>query len=323
MNKPVISNLFIHEDEVKSLFSILGNKENDMSYALGYVLSKSSKLLREFIKKLHNNIIFTNAVIKLQESGEDAGYTDFEITLDNEYFFVIEAKKGWKLPSTNQLKRYLKRFRHFKGKKRAFVLISDCEKDYVCHSFPNRLYGIPIMSFSWSNIITLIDEVRSSVPNKQKLLLHELKDYLKEVVIMENQESNRVFVVSLAKRAGRGIALSPKEIVYDRKYYFYPQGKNWPKIPPNYISFRFDGKLQSIHHVEKYEVVEDVHEYIPEIRKGKIKNYFLLWLGPRFEPRKELPNGNIWSNGRRWCMLDTLFTSKTIKEASEITKKRE
>ena len=88
------------------------------------------------------------------------------------------------------------------------------------------------------------------------------------------------------------------------------------------MAFRYDGKLQSIHHVKTYEVVSDMHNHIPEIKKGKVKNHYLLYLEKPFEPRKELPNGNIWSNGRVWCMLDTLFTSKTIKEACEVSRKR-
>ena len=32
--------------------------------------------------------------------------------------------------------------------------------------------------------------------------------------------------------------------------------------------------------------------------------------------------GKIYPNGRVWCMLDTLFTSKTISQARDISKKR-
>ena len=320
--KPDIS-LFIHNEEVNSLFEILGEEENDLTYSLGYVLSQCPRLLKEIINQVFKNIRFSNAVIKLQESGNDAGFTDFEIIIYNEYFFIIEAKMGWTLPDTNQLKKYLSRFREFKKTKRAFIVLSDCTEEYFKQEYVDSLYGIPIKQLTWTDVILLIDEVYHNVSNRQKILLHELKEYLKEVVIMENHESNKVFVVSLAGDQPYWSELSWKDFVYKRNFYFYPQGKNYPKIPPNYIAFRYDGRLQSIHHVEKYLVVQDVHKYIPEIKKGKIKNHFLLYLGEPFEPRKELPNGNIYSSGRLWCMLDTLFTSKTVKEASEITKKRE
>ncbi|MBI5873159.1 MAG: hypothetical protein HZB36_03330 [Candidatus Omnitrophica bacterium] len=139
---------------------------------------------------------------------------------------------------------------------------------------------------------------------------------------MENKESNMVWVVSLNSGTPSWSKIPWRDIVYKKEHYFYPSAPHWPKIPYNYIAFRYDGRLQSVHHIKKYELVEDVHKHIPEIRRKKLRDHYLLWLDEGFEPRKVLPNGNIWSNGRIKCMLDTLFTSKTIKEASEITKKR-
>lgn len=322
MSKQIESTLYIHDDEVNSVFELVGNNENDLSYSLGYTLTKSLLLLKYFIKKIYKNINFSEAVIKLQQAGEDKGYTDFEITIDNKYLFIIEAKKGWILPEIKQLKRYISRFRGFEKTKRNLIVLSDCKKEYFKKSYVASLYGIPVKSLTWEDVINLLNEVYSRVPNKEKVILRQFKEYLEEVVIMDNQESNKVYVVSLSNDIPSWSELSWKDIVCKKMHYFFPQEKNWPKIPPNYIAFRSGGKLLSIHHVEKYEVVRDVHQYIPEIKKNEVKNMFLLWLGRGFEPRKELPNGKIWSNGRVWCMLDTLFTSKTIKEACDISKKR-
>ena len=321
MSRHIESTLFIHDEQVESIFEILGSDENDLSYSLGYVLSRSQRLLKAIISSIYSKVRFTRAVIKLQESGRDKGYTDIEITLDNEYLFVVEAKKGWVLPSTEQIKRYLPRFRKFRRSKRMFIVLSDCDHNYCRSQLPSSFYNVPIRGLAWREIIDLIEDVYSQAANKEKELLLQLQQYLEKVVIMENQDSNWVYVVSLADSTPSWSDVSWKDIVYTKEFYFYEQGYG-PKIPPNYIAFRFDGQLQSIHHVDKYEVVQDVHKYIPEIKRNKIRNHYLLWLGPRFEPRKELPNGNIWSNGRLWCMLDTLFTSKTIKAACEDSNKR-
>lgn len=317
----VQSSLYIHDAEVHSIFDIVGEKENDLSYSLGYVLSKSQRLLRALITKIYKPLNFKNAVIKLQESGIHDGFTDFEITLDNKYLFIIEAKKGWILPATQQLKKYLPRFRGFKKTQKAFVVLSDCTKEYFRSEFNDSLYNVPIKSLAWADVISLIDEVYAGSSTKEKWLLHSLKEYLRGIIVMESQESNWVYVVCLANGAPSWSKILWKDVVYKRHFYFYPQGKGWP-VPSNYIAFRFDGKLQTIHHVRKYEVVQDIHSYIPEIRKGKLQDHYLIWLEEGFEPRKELPTGNIWSNGRVNCMLDTLFTSKTIKEAISISKKR-
>jgi len=304
------------------MFEILGEDENDLSYSLGYVLSQCPLLLKLLVKRIYGKLKFSNAIIKMQENAKDKGYTDFEINLDNKYLFIIEAKKGWNLPTTKQLKRYLPRFREFNKRKRKFLILSDCSEEYFKQNFPDSLYNVAIQSLMWADLLDMVHEVYPKVSNKEKTLLSQLNIYLNEVVVMENQESNWVYVVSLASNTPSWSELSWKDVVYKRNHYFYPQGKIWPKIPPNYIGFRYDGKLQSLHHVEKYEVVDDVHKYIPEIKKGELRNMFLLWLGPSFEPRKEIPNGNVWTNGRFWCMLDTLFTSRTIKEAIEISDSR-
>ncbi len=270
----------------------------------------------------YKKIKFKTVNIELQTFGKDKGFTDFEITVDNEFHFVIEAKKGWVLPSTIQLKRYLNRFGDFTKTKRMFIILSDCSEGYVNNNLPPSLYGVPITSITWRGIIKSINQDYPNANNKEKYLLRELKEYLQKVVQMENKESNLVYVVSLANNIPNWSKISWKDVVYKKKRYFYPSDGGWPKIPPNYIAFRFDGILQSIHHVEDYEVVDDMHNEIKEIKKGKLINHNLLKLGPRFEPRSILQGGNLWSNGRRWCMLDTLFTSRTIEEACNISKRR-
>ncbi|MFA5412646.1 MAG: hypothetical protein WC350_04855 [Candidatus Micrarchaeia archaeon] len=317
------SSIFIHQEEVKSIFQLLGTDENDLSFSLAYVIAKSPKLLKAIIEHVYQKKIrFNNVVIKLQEAGKDSGFTDVEIVINNQFFFLIEAKKGWNLPSTDQLKKYISRFGGFKNPRRMFIVLSDCSEEYVKQQFRDSLYGIPIKSLAWRDIIKLIEKIYAEVPHMEKHLFNELKTYLTEVVVMENKESNWVYVVSLRDDTPSWSKIAWKDIVYKKGKYFYPQGKNWPKIPPNYIAFRYDGKLQSIHHVERYEAVADVNEFISEIKKGKIKNHYLLWLGESFQPRKEVPNGVIWSNGRLWCMIDTLFTSSTLKEATRISSKR-
>ncbi len=328
MSRHINSSLFAHGSEVKTRFDLLGSDENSLTFSLGYAIAKSPRFLKTLIKRVYRNVKFSNAVIKLQESSKHAGFTDIEILLDNEHLIIIEAKKGWTLPTTDQLKRYLPRFRGIRHRNRRFVILSDCKDEFVHFTYPESLYNVPITPLRWADLIGIIDETHGAVANKEKLILGELRDYIKEVAIMENHESNYAYVVSLADSTPSWSKISWMDVVYKRKHYFYPQGKNWPEIPPNYIAFRFGGKLQTIHHVDKYEIVTDMHSFIPEIKKGELCNYYLLYLGEKIEPRKELPNRlstekDIWSNGRYWCMIDTLFTSKSIRQAIEITHKRE
>jgi hypothetical protein len=102
----------------------------------------------------------------------------------------------------------------------------------------------------------------------------------------------------------------------------------WPAIPPNYLGFRYQGKLQSIHHVNDYELVEDFAPFFPEINQKKwqpennAESYFLYTLGPAIRPPHEIKNGGIYPNGRLWAALDLLLTSKTVEQARDRTQRR-
>ena len=98
-------------------------------------------------------------------------------------------------------------------------------------------------------------------------------------------------------------------------------GKRWPKDPPNYVGFRYFGKLQSIHHVESYEIFTNPNEKFQEIPGKKWNPHFLYKLGPAIIPPREVKSGNI-RNRHDWCMLDTLLITDTISEAKSITGKR-
>ncbi len=99
----------------------------------------------------------------------------------------------------------------------------------------------------------------------------------------------------------------------------------WPHTPPNYVGFRFDGRLQQIRHVEHYEVITRPHDYIAEIipeADWSDEPHFLYTLGPVIEPPQPVRTGKIFRNQRVWCALDLLLTSGTIREARDKTQER-
>jgi hypothetical protein len=141
---------------------------------------------------------------------------------------------------------------------------------------------------------------------------------------VQSSGATSVFVVSLGNDVPDGWHISWIDIVKKRSLYFHPVGINgWPKVPPTYIAFRYYGELQSIHHIEDYEVLTNLQKSIPELPLEEWEPHFLYKLGPAFRPDHPVPTGTIWANGRKWCMLDTLFTAKTIWEAAKITQQRD
>ena len=166
---------------------------------------------------------------------------------------------------------------------------------------------------------------RAASNHEQKHLLAEFCDYLREVMTMQKKDSNMVYVVSLGHGTPDGCVLSWIDIVNTHNKYFHPLGGKggWPTDPPNYIAFRYNGQLQSIHHVDDYVVSKNLHNEIPEMPDvQETMNFYVYSLGPAIIPSKTVKTGNIYRNGRVWAMLDTLLTCDTISEARDLTQSR-
>jgi hypothetical protein len=264
------------------------------------------------------------AQLRLQHYWKKKGITDIEILLSNRLHLIAEAKCGWHLPKYSQLKKYASRLRRSQTRQKKILVLSECSKTYAENYLDAlEVKGIPIEPISWKSVDGMISRAFRSGSHAEKRLLRDLQTYLGKVTKMQDIDSNKVFVVSLGHGTHSGWKISWVDVVRERRRYFHPMGiKGWPKEPPNYIAFRYRGKLMSIHHIKGYEVGTDLHKYLREIPKKKRKPFFIYKLGPAIKPSREIPNGAVYPNGRIWCMFDTLFTSNTIAQARDITKKR-
>ena len=172
----------------------------------------------------------------------------------------------------------------------------------------------------WKEVAQLTSVPKAN--HAEKRLLAELRTDLAGIVRMQNQTSNLVFVVSLGSGTPPWSSLSWTDIVNQKRRYFHPVGKGWSKVPPNYMGFRYGGRLQSIHHVKSWKIVDDIHEEIPELSPKGWPAHFLYTLGPPIVPPKTVKNGKVFPNGRVWAMLDLLLTSDTVSDARDLTQQR-
>ena len=141
--------------------------------------------------------------------------------------------------------------------------------------------------------------------------------------MIQNQESNMVWVVPIANGIPEGCKISWREVVEKKRRYFHPYlALRFPKTPPNYFGFRYDGKLQRIHHVESWKVVRDLRSVVPEWGRGWTVGYIAYKLGPAIFPQKTVLSGNIFGPGHNEVMLDLLLSCNTIAEAHRKTRKR-
>ena len=143
---------------------------------------------------------------------------------------------------------------------------------------------------------------------------------------MQDQNSNWVYVVSLNDDTFGG-ETTFIDVVEKHRKYFHPVGGDrggWPVEPPNYMGFRYHGHLQSIHHVDDYQVITDFGPFFPNQPSAALDPHLLYHLGPPIRPARDMPAGRrVRFANRVWCFLDTLLTSDTISDALTTTKTRE
>ncbi|MBN8466292.1 hypothetical protein JYJ95_07195 [Corallococcus exiguus] len=314
---------------VATVFDLLGEDENDMSAALGYALSQSPALTRAVIRDVSEGwepapaLVESHGIIALQSAHRGHGITDVEISLGKDFHGVIEAKRGAHLPTLAQLQQYAPLLTESLAVRRVLLTLTDVAPTRAAaSSLPSALDGVRIMHRTWRQIRTLAHEARANEGHAAKRVLDQFAGYLGAILGMETHFSNLVYVVSLASGFGPGWGISWQDVVRKERRYFYPVGKGWPE-PPNYIAFRYDSCLQSIHHVERHSVYTNHRSVFPEAPDAEVPPHYCLVLGPAIIPPHELRNGpRIVRAARCWCMLDTLLTASTISEALEETQRR-
>lgn len=325
-----MSEIFIYNKKITNIFQLLGEKENNISFSVGWALANAHKFLDIFLKEAvdwREKYLPNDIKIKLQRYEKDGGFTDFEIEYPGYFHLIIEAKRGWNFPTMRQLEKYANRdsFKRSTAKVKKILALSESSEEYTnAHFNIKRVHSVSVENISWKDIYNYSKKAMIDCSHAEKRLLIELNKYLENIMTMQKNDSSRVYVVSLSHRPPTKEAkISQVDIVNKKLRYWHPIGGGWPSEPPNYIAFRYDGKLQSIHHVENYEVFTDPHKIIREVPSTDWgRPHFAYSLGKGFKPANVVERGGIFPSGRVWVMLDTLFTSKTISEARDVSRKR-
>lgn len=316
--------------EISSIFQLLGDKENDITLSMSWALAKCPEFLKSIVSRVTGIVASSDDIrIMNQRYDRETGITDIEVTDYNTFHIIFEAKRGWLLPGSEQLTKYSLRddFRKSVAPTKVIVSMSECTREYADTYLPfKEVNGIPVVHLPYRDVYQIALEAVPSSNHEQKHLLTQFTDYLKGLMTMQKIDSNMVYVVSLGHGTPENCSLSWIDIVRKSNRYFHPIGGKggWPTEPPNYVAFRFDGQLQSIHHIDGYSVSSNLHNEIAEMPDVQEScNYYVYTLGPAIIPSKTVKTGKIFPNGRVWAMLDTLLTCDTISEARDLTQKRQ
>jgi hypothetical protein len=305
---------------VRTVFDLLGKKENDLTYSVGWGLAQSSALVDALLADVFPGAeIGTLQGVRLQEFVAGGGFTDIEIETDK-LALIIEAKVGWSLPSNQQLMQYTPRLE--KAAIGRILVVSECTTEFAEPRLPDAVAGVPVVYRSWRDIVRLSESCSASAHAEQRVL-RDLTTYLRGLMTMQNHISNLVYVVSVGTEVQEWSApFAPTQIVVERNRYFCPVGNGYPKEPPNYLGFRWHGKLQQIRHVDSYDVFTDPHEVFPEMASREWERHWLFHLGTPIVPPFDVRTGNLYRAQRVEAAIDLLLTASTIREARDLTQAR-
>lgn len=315
MTVPIV----LHGRELGSVFELLGTKENDITFSIGWALSQCPTLRRGLLARLLPEADAPDAEsVRLQERGE-GGVTDIEL-LGPAVHVIIEAKRGLALPAMAQLRRYAARANSSARRHRTIATLSEAGAAFTATRLPPAVDGVLCRHVSLRDIDALARDRGGS--HAEKRLLDQLRIYLRRIARMQDLTSNMVYVVALSGELPEGSTLTWRDIVEKRGMYFHPVGGNYPREPVNYVGFRYDGRLQSVRHVEAWEVVSELGKRIPGCRHPLSGPHYLYTLGPPVVPSKAVRNGNIVMANRAYAAIDLLLTCDTISDAARLTRER-
>lgn len=317
--------LSVRGNAPSSVFGINGYDENSATYALGWVLKQSPTFAKLLLKEAFNSETeIVNLVIALQKHSTDGGYTDIELYSGHQFHAVLEAKRWWEVASISQLKRYLPRLHASGAQKRLLISVSSSTRELAKRKLPTSIEGVDIIHFSWTDLQKLAVQASKKISGfEEKLWLRQLVQHLGAYISMNRETSNLVYVVAISNGKIESSGYPWIDVLEKDKRYFHPIGNTWPKEPPNYIGFRYQGKLLSVHHIESFEIVENlkgINENWPETNS----DHFVYSLSPPMKPAVEIRAGSVYGPGHDWCAIDTLLSGvyKTVSEARDETKKR-
>lgn len=319
-----VSSLWVAQEAVDNVFALNGHKEDDFSLAIAWSLASCPEFLSRFLADyLSWHGPTTSIDIHVHRHMRDTGTTDIEIRLPDHFHIIVEAKLGPVLPGASQLNKYAKRLLDGAEPIKLILTLSECPAQYAERYSTKNISSVGVKHVTWHHLTTLAQESISGSRNADKRTLRDLERFMRRYHTMQDITSNMVFVVSLRtdKEAGWQIRWIDIEAKHHR--YFHPLAPNWPRQPPNYIAFRYGGRLQAIHHVERSEIIHDLSEACPGIPSSPVEPHYLYHLGPAIHPAHEVRTGKLYASSRVWCHIDTLLTAPTVYEALQITKRRQ
>lgn len=296
---------------VGSVFDLLGQLEVDLTAALGWTLYASPAFLRQVSRLLGVNISHAEADVALETVGTE-GRTDVEVTTATTKV-IFEAKQGWLVPGEQQLSLYANRFEGFG--QAVLVSLSDSSPLWAREQLPETVAGVPVTHLSWDDIRQAASRAATFTRGRERYWIEELETYMGTATSRRPLDDQWVYCVVVSDTVLG--AQTFREYVLDERVYFHPYGghNTWPKRPPNFLCFRWGGRVRQVNRVKSFEVIPHLSDRWPGVPRGESGGPHIVYeLGPDI-PTPAVSTKGTYATGRVWCLLDQLLTQPTLKDA--------
>jgi hypothetical protein len=124
--------LQLHNRPIETILPAAREKENDITYSVGWALYRSPAFLRKFLEATvgepEKGIA---AVIRLQDYRKESGITDIEIEAPGHYHLHCGMQVRPELPRIYQLEKYDPRLKKHESKACKIIAMSECNSDYA------------------------------------------------------------------------------------------------------------------------------------------------------------------------------------------------
>jgi hypothetical protein len=179
--------------------------------------------------------------------------------------------------------------------------------------------GVPVVHLPWDAVRTDLKVARASTRSPvERVWLDELNTYLAGATAVREPAEQWVYCVVVSNDKPSGGANTFRDFVRRERVYFHPYGGKggWPKRPPTFLAFRWDGYVQQINRVLSHEVVPTLSsrwQTIPSNPENDIP-HIVYQLGPDI-PFPVVRTTGTYAAGRVWALLDQILTRPTLQEA--------
>src|ERR1035437_725921 len=148
--------------DVQTIFDLLGDKENDMTFSLGWLLSHSERFLASLLEDLTGRPFdsVADGLVRLQTGRVECGITDVEIEVRTDIVVVFEAKRGVALPGLTQLQKYAAILGRKQVIERLLVALTNATPAYAKSAMPVlSIHNVRLVHRSWREIKAIAESV--------------------------------------------------------------------------------------------------------------------------------------------------------------------